>query len=833
VLGVAWYRFRTTFRRRWGGYLSVILLIGLVGGLAMGSVAGARRTASSFSTYLASTRPSTIEVFSGFSDPALGLKAGYVPRIVKGIGRLPSVEHAATVVGFNGNIDTVTGAHLHITAGETPPTVIGSIDGEYASQDRVSLVKGHLADPDRSDEAVMNAQAAQELGVHIGSVIHIGLYTDAEENSNYGGKPHAVARVKLVGEVIFSDTVVQDDIDALGSGVVLLSQALTRELAPCCAYYSQTFLALKGGDSSVGRVRDAVSRLLPGGTNAAFGGSEETSTFVTKAQQSITPQAIALGVFGGLAGLAALLIAGQVVGRILRVGADEAGTLRALGASPAMTLCDSLAGLLGAIIVGSLLAAAVAIGLSPLTPLGPVRPVYPSSGIACDWTVLGFGVVALIVILGSLSVILARREASRLSSPHNREAWRPEPAVVRSAATAGLPTPVLTGLRFALDSGRGRSTAPVRSAILGAVLAVVVLVATVTFGASLDNLVSHPALYGWNWNFAMLSGYAGQEDLPQGQIATLLDHDREIAAWSGANFASAKLDGQTVQMLTERPGAPVAPPLLSGHGLLGTDQVVLGRTTLAALHKRVGDTVTFTDGLAKPRRLRIVGTATMPTISDGLDMGTGAAVATTDFPAALLNPQEDPIPGPNAILVRVRAGTSSAAAYHSLIEINIKVDAIPNDDGPAGGVVSVLRPAEIVNYRSMGTTPAILGTGLAVGALVALGLTLVASVRRRRRDLALLKTLGFTQRQLAAAVAWQSSVAVAVGIVIGVPVGIVVGRFLWDLFAHEINAVPVPGVPALSIALIAVGALVLANVVAAIPGRIAARTPTALVLRAE
>ena len=145
----------------------------------------------------------------------------------------------------------------------------------------------------------------------------------------------------------------------------------------------------------------------------------------------------------------------------------------------------------------------------------------------------------------------------------------------------------------------------------------------------------------------------------------------------------------------------------------------------------------------------------------------------------------------------------------------------------------MLRPAEIVNYRSMGTTPAILGVGLAVGAVVALGLTLVASVRRRRRDLALLKTLGFTQRQLAAAISWQSSISVVIGAVIGVPLGIVIGRVLWNLFAHEINAVPAPSVPVLTIVLIAVGAVLLANVVAAIPGRMAARTPTALVLRAE
>ena len=50
--------------------------------------------------------------------------------------------------------------------------------------------------------------------------------------------------------------------------------------------------------------------------------------------------------------------------------------------------------------------------------------------------------------------------------------------------------------------------------------------------------------------------------------------------------------------------------------------------------------------------------------------------------------------------------------------------------------------------------------------------TLTASVRRRRRDLALLKTLGFTRRQLAAAVSWQSTVPVAIGTALGVPLGI-------------------------------------------------------------
>lgn len=137
------------------------------------------------------------------------------------------------------------------------------------------------------------------------------------------------------------------------------------------------------------------------------------------------------------------------------------------------------------------------------------------------------------------------------------------------------------------------------------------------------------------------------------------------------------------------------------------------------------------------------------------------------------------------------------------------------------------------HYRSVGSTPIILALGLAVGAMLALGLTLASSVRRRRRDLALLKTLGFTRRQLTAAIAWQASVTAGIGAILGIPLGVVVGRELWTLFARSINAVPDPTVPVVSVALVGVASLVFANLVAALPGRSAAQTSPALVLRAE
>jgi hypothetical protein len=76
-------------------------------------------------------------------------------------------------------------------------------------------------------------------------------------------------------------------------------------------------------------------------------------------------------------------------------------------------------------------------------------------------------------------------------------------------------------------------------------------------------------------------------------------------------------------------------------------------------------------------------------------------------------------------------------------------------------------------------------------------------------------------------------VSVACGVVIGIPLGIVIGRALWTLFATNIDAVPAPTVPILSIVVIGVGALFLANIVAAVPGRAAARTSTAVLLRTD
>jgi hypothetical protein len=823
------YRFLRTFQQRRGAYLSLVLLIGLVGGLSMGALAAARRTESSFPEFLASTNPSNLSLGTALWNPALGYTTGYNAPLVAAIARLPHVRRAESYAAI---YSAPIGANGKVTAAAEKANfdVNGSVDGLYFNQDRVTVVQGRMADPTRANEIMMTVGAADSLRLHVGQTVTWGTYTNAQFESTAGAPPLPALHEKLtlVGTVVLNNAVVQDEIDANGPTTAILTPALTRQLVKCCANYSFTYLQLDQGSRDVPAVEAEIERVIPSVLPYDF---YDTSIDVTKAQNAIKPEAIALGVFGLIAGLAAIVIAGQVIGRQLGFWAPEERTLRALGADPVMTVGDGLLGIMGAVVVGALLAAAVAVALSPLAPLGPVRPYYPDPGVAFDWAVLGVGMAVLVVVLGSVAIVLAvQRAPQRAGTRHPRAPSR----IGGAASTSSLPVSAVTGIRFALEPGAESEAVPVRSAILAATLAVVVIIATLVFGSSLNSLVSHPRLYGWNWNYALIAG-GGPGDIPAAQSARLLDHDPSVAAWSGYWFGNLQIDGLTVPVLGGSPGASVAPPILTGHGFDRPGQIVLGPGTLAQIHKSVGDTVTVGYGTTTPHLLRIVGTATMPAVgvagvTGHASMGTGAVVPYQLLPASVRNQLNESPAGPNVEFVRLKPEADHKTALRSLNHVAATLST-PENYGTQ--VLGVERPAEIVNYHSMGATPLILGLGLTVGAVTALGLTLVASVRRRRRSMAMLRTLGFTGRQLRASVAWQSSVAVVIGLVVGVPLGIVAGRFVWDLFAANIYVVPSPTVPALAIVAIALGSLVLGNLVAAIPGGIAARTPAALLLRTE
>lgn len=829
ALRVAVYRFPTVLRQRAVGYLAIAVLLGLIGGVALGTIAGARRTQSSFSDYLASTNPWDLVVFTAFDNPALGFSTGFDPTVVHRIGELAYVRGQEPVVGFDGTLDYVKGAHLDIGPGEKPPVFEAPLSGAYTTVDRMTLIKGRPWNPASLHEAVMDAQAAKELGIGVGARLTIGIYSDAQAISADAAhlRPATIVRVRIVGMDAFSQNVVEDTYDSLGSALVLFSPAIGRHIASCCSYYSYSLLKLSGGARHLAGVERELSRLLPRLVPATGFGTPGPT--VAAADRAIRPISVALAVFGAIAAIAALIIVSQLVGRQLRMQKDDSASLRALGASPAMIIADGSLGILGAVVAGAVLAIGAAALLSPLFPLGPVRAVY-APGVSFDWLVLGVGFAGFALVLWAETLLAAYLDTKRTADATRDGVSIRPPRFGRAVERLNVSATTSTGVRFALSRAGTREAIPIRSAITGGVLAIAVVVATVTFGASLTNLVRKPSLYGWNWNYALLSGFSGDEDLPAHETATLLAKDHDVVAASGVYFAGVVINGNLhVPALGATPGAKVGPRLLSGHALQAPNQIVVGASTLAELHDHLGSTVSVSAG-GQTERLVIVGTATMPAIMD-LEMGIGAVVDYRLIPPSARNAQQSTVPGPNAFLIRTRGGLSRAA-FVSLARVSREVNATQSDQ-PSGGVVSALRPIEIVDASSLEETPIILGTALSAGALVALALTLVATVRRRRREFAILKSIGFARRGISGIVAWQSTVSVIVGVAIGVPLGIVIGRDLWAAFAGEIHAVSVPTVPVVVLVLVALGAVVLANVVALVPGRIAARTRVSVLLRAE
>jgi ABC-type antimicrobial peptide transport system permease subunit len=148
-------------------------------------------------------------------------------------------------------------------------------------------------------------------------------------------------------------------------------------------------------------------------------------------------------------------------------------------------------------------------------------------------------------------------------------------------------------------------------------------------------------------------------------------------------------------------------------------------------------------------------------------------------------------------------------------------------------VATPQEPVELVNFGQSVSFPLLFGVALSLFGAATMVHLLLVSVNRRRTEAGLLKVLGFLRRQVAAVVGWQATVVALAGIVAGVPLGIAAGRIAWRLFATNFGVVPVPVVPAAVLAVLACGVLVAANVLAAAPAWLAARSRPAQLLRAE
>ena len=146
---------------------------------------------------------------------------------------------------------------------------------------------------------------------------------------------------------------------------------------------------------------------------------------------------------------------------------------------------------------------------------------------------------------------------------------------------------------------------------------------------------------------------------------------------------------------------------------------------------------------------------------------------------------------PSAVAIDTASAVAAREATAALLSKDI--------DRDPGGMYTLgpQQGAQVINLQQMGWLPQTIALGVALAAVLALALTMTASVRQRRRDLALLKSLGMRRSGLRAIVASQTSTILVLAIVVGVPLGIAAGRWAWTAFANEIGVVPAPVAPRL------------------------------------
>lgn len=142
-----------------------------------------------------------------------------------------------------------------------------------------------------------------------------------------------------------------------------------------------------------------------------------------------------------------------------------------------------------------------------------------------------------------------------------------------------------------------------------------------------------------------------------------------------------------------------------------------------------------------------------------------------------------------------------------------------------------VRPPEIVNVGSIRTVPAVVG--VLVGIAIALGFAsaMLFDALGRRHDLAVLRALGFGDRQLRRSLRVQSVVTAVLTAGLGMVAGTIVGRSAWRLFAAELGVVPDPRVPVVAPLAVIAAAAVLGLLAAIVPGLFVIRPRSGQALR--
>lgn len=800
-----WRAFMAERRRRWASWLALSLLVALVGGTVLAGVVAARRTASAFPSFVARYGADAAVFESGAPPTAAELRGtgahlfAQIPAIVNGNVRIGSNFLPSEVFSLFARGGTGEGRAIKLLSGRWP-TRRNEVDAGFSLQ--------QLAD------------------LHVGSVISVPLYARSQSEAvlfSNGNVPTRgpVERFHVVGFVVS----MLDFPTATPSYTLLASHAFFASTRTRVVDASIGLYRLSSGSAGIPRFNFAVNHVTTHGVLSPYPFDAQESTI----ESSIHPQVVGWWLFALLAGIAGLALIGQALARQAVVERESFPTLSALGLTPSQLsgLGMLRAGAIG--LVGAAGAVVLAYLLSPLTPVGEARAAAAVQGFDADVVVLGIGALAIVAIVAALAAYPSWRAGRARDLARQDRAVRRPSRVAGVLARVGAPPFVLIGVRHALERGRGRSSVPVATALLGAVAAVTAICATSVFGASLTTLLDTPALYGQSWQVEI--GSLNWQQMHK-SVASITRMPGVGAVSYGVSNKEVTINGVETNLLAfSSAKGPVVLTSTSGRFPKALGQADLGSQTLAEARSRVGGVVRLAviapNGHTTTSPVRVAGTTIFPPVlSGGADgLGDGVAVPLPEiasFFCGTSSPSSPCVQGLDAKLhspafeywgIAVRIAPTPAGRHaEALIEQTYSQD-----------LDVVTAPTNLVNFGQAVNFPLLLGAMLALFGAATLVHLLLVSVVRRRRELALLKVLGSLRRQAASAVCWQSVTVVVVGLVAGVPLGIAVGHVVWRGFAAIVGVVPRAVVPVGVLTLVGAGAVVSGLAFALVPAVVAAR----------
>jgi hypothetical protein len=788
-------RFRTQLRARWHAWVALALLAGGLGGLVIGAAAGSVRTHGSYQRFLASIRAADVYVdpFVGFGDDSFPLdRVAHLPQVARSERNL----HLAV-------ISRSRSRRPIFPVGPSPVEYVVPSDGHPADTiDRLKVLRGRLPDPARPDEVIGDSKALASLGVGVGDAVTIRTIT-RHQLWTRGSAFHLTAdpRTAQWGPLVTLHVVgvaanARADVDG---GQMHLTPAFFaayggRQIG---AFVEELVIRLRGGPKDLPSFRREV---------AGIAGKRQYLLFQPtggrpKIQYSIDLEARALWAVTALAALAALVVVGQALLRLAATESRNDATLRALGMSAGQQLTFAAARAAAIALPAVALSVLIAWLVSPLTPIGWARELEPDGGFSFNATVIGVGAGTVAVVLMSVGLLGAALTGGRIA----RGARGPTGGSVASRLARAVWSPPLScGIRMALS---GPARGPARAVVAAATTAVIVTVTALTFATSFRHLLNTPRLYGQTWDYETFNGPTPGRTVVRGLIA-----DPGLSAIAAGTDDSVEINGREtgVRAMDDVKGS-ISPTVIAGHAPHGPREILLGTKTLETVGAHIGGFVTVS-GRSRSDRMLVVASGVLPS-SKTNPLGYGAVMSFR----ALRRLTPSAVPG--LYELRVGPGPAGRAGLAHLDRIF---------DGNL-----VIKPDEVGDFGRIGNMPLYIALLFAAGAGAALAHTLTTNVRRRRRDLAILKTIGFTRAQVAATVSWQATTIVALAALIGVPLGLGLGRLLWNLFAADLGVVPDAVAPFGLALLVVPGVVLFANAIAALPGWSAARVRCAAVLRTE